>query len=413
VRVALVNNLYPPPPGGSGHFTQALAHELGTMGHDVLVITAAGAVPAGGERCGPFAIERVPSWSLPPTPLTLGYRLPICLWPRGIRRCLRVLDDFSPDVVHENSQILDLSLVASAWAARRDVPVVVTIHTALIHVQKVPSVLLSLIDRALSRTFIREAQAHVVAPDRFMREYVARRYGLRGPDRVSNIPIGVDLTHLGRGSADRARADLRIGDRPLLLSLGHVTPLRDRLPLVEALPAVLREVPDLVVAVAGRVYDDRFQRRARDLGVGHALLVLGEVPKEQVADLVAAADVGCHELAGIGFGTASLELLGAGVASAAFVRSDNFPGLPLRDGLHVAMVSPDDPDDIAETLIHLLQSPNARARLCEAGRQFVDDHFTIRRVAEQYMELYERLLGEPDVGAATSAAGSRAVTTGR
>jgi glycosyltransferase involved in cell wall biosynthesis len=392
VRVALVSNFFPPPPGGSAHFTEALAHELGTMGHDVVVVTAAHRVPAGRQERGSYVVERIPAWSLPPTRMALGYDLPFCLSPRGVRRCLRVLDDFSPDVVHENSQILDLSLMASGWAARRGVPVVLTIHTRLVHLETLPSLVLSLIDRTVARAFITASSAHLVAPDRFMLEYVLGRYRLRPPDRVSNIPIGVDLARFKAGSGARARSELRIGDRPLLLSLGHVTPLRDRLPLVEALPTVLNKVPDLAMVVAGRVHDDRFLRRAADLGVAHALIVLGAVSKEKVADLAAAADVGCHELAGIGFGTASLELMGAGVPTAAFVQPDNFPGRLLRDGEHLVMVSPEDPEGVADALIQMLESPDWRAGLAREGRRFVADHFAIRPVAEQYVALYARLL---------------------
>lgn len=392
MRVALVNNFFPPPPGGSAHFTEALAAELGTIGHEVLVLTAANGAPAGREERRSYAIERVPSWSLPPTRLAFGYRLPLCISPRAVRHCLHALEDFSADVVHDNSQILDLSLTASGWAARRRVPMVLTIHTPLVHVERVRSLVLSLIDQAVARPFVAASRAHIVAPDRFVLEYVERRYRLRPPDRVSTIPIGVDLKRLRGGSAPRARAELGIGTSPLLLSLGHVIPLRDRLPLIEALPALLEEVPDLVVVVAGRVYDDRFVRRAAELGVGHALVVLGAVPREKAADLAAAADVACHELGGIGFGTASLELLGAGVPSAAFVRHDNFPGLLLRDGEHVVMISPDDPAGIAESLIRLLRCRDTRARLRESGRRFVTEHFTISRVAEQYVALYERLV---------------------
>lgn len=392
MRVALVNNFFPPPPGGSAHFTAALAEQLGALGHDVLVVTAANGEPAGRHRCGPYAVERIPSWSLPPTRLALGYRLPFCFSPRGVRRCISVLEDFSPEIVHENSQILDLSLIASFWSARRDVPVVITLHTALVHYEKLPSLALGLIDRAVARPFLRAARAHIVAPDRFMHRYVERRYGLVPPDAVRYIPIGVDVAGLLAGSGARARSELGIGDRPLLLSLGHVTRLRDRLPLVEALPAVLAEMPDVAVVVAGRIYDDRFLRRAAELDVASALLVLGEIPKAQVADLVAAADAGCHELTGIGFGTASLELMGAGVPCVAVVREDNFPGVPLRDREHVLMVPPHNPEAIAQALLVLLERGPTWSRMRTGGRQLVADHFAMERVAEQYVSLYGWLL---------------------
>jgi glycosyltransferase involved in cell wall biosynthesis len=392
MRVVLVNNFFPPRVAGSAHFTEALAHELGSMGHAVLVVTAAHNAPEGVEERRTFSIQRLPSWSPPRTRLAYGYDLAFCLSPPVIGTVRRVLDGFAPDVVHEHNQVFDLSLMASAWARRRTIPVVLTIHTALIHTERVPSVALLALDRVVARSFIKLSHAHVVTPDVFMRDYVARRYGLAPPSRVSTIPIGIDTTPFEAGNGQRARAALGIGDRPMILSLGHVMPLRNRLGLVEALPLVMRRIPGLAVVVAGEVYDRRFLQRAVQLGVRDALIVLGTVPRPQVHDLVAAADVGCHELSGIGFGTASLELMGAGVASAAVVREDNFPGVKLRNWQDVVMVPPDEPMSLAEVLVTLLEDPELRKRIGTAGRQLVSEHFTIRRVSERYVALYQRLI---------------------
>ena len=47
-----------------------------------------------------------------------------------------------------------------------------------------------------------------------------------------------------RRPGDRGSRPLGLGDVPLILSLGHVIPLRDRLALVEALPTILAKHPD-------------------------------------------------------------------------------------------------------------------------------------------------------------------------
>ena len=62
------------------------------------------------------------------------------------------------------------------------------------------------------------------------------------------------------------RADYGIGDAPLIVSLGHVIPLRDRVALVEALPAVLAKHPRTKVIIAGRVYYDAFLTGPRSWG---------------------------------------------------------------------------------------------------------------------------------------------------
>ena len=58
-----------------------------------------------------------------------------------------------------------------------------------------------------------------------------------------------------------------------------------------------------------------------------ALVVAGEVPKEDVPSFFAAADLVAHDLNGGGCGTASLEAMAAGRATISTVRETNFPGV--------------------------------------------------------------------------------------
>lgn len=391
MKIALINNFFPPRAGGSAHFTEELAAEMTAVGHDVLVVTAQGQGLTEPDRVHPFHVERLPSRSMPANRLAFGYDLTWCASAGNLRRMFRVLDKFGAEVVHQQNQIFDLSLMSSVWARRRNVPVVLTIHTALIHTDRLPAVALSGLDRAVAKQFIRLADAHVVAPDIFMTEYVKRRYGIRG-ERMSNIPIGVNIHRFEGSRPGAVRAELGIGDRPMVLSLGHVIPLRDRLALIEALPLLRRAVPDVVVVVAGQVYDDRFLQRARELGVEDSLLVIGRVPKDDVPSLVAAADLDCHDLQGLGLGTANMEVMATGTPVVAALREDNFPGLELLNWEDLVIVPCNDPSALAEALRRLLQDKELRTRIGDNGRRFVLKHFSMERVSEQYLELYQDLI---------------------
>ena len=400
MRIALVNNFFPPRAGGSAHFTEELARRLGALGHDVLVVTTADNAPAGWEERDTYQVYRVPSWSLPVGRLAFNYDLAFSFSPRNVRRIWRVLDGFRPDLIHQHNQVLDLSLLSSVWARRRRVPVLVTIHTALIHTEPLPRLILWLMDRCIARLFIAISRAHLVAPDVFIVDYIANRYRLP-EERVVRITIGIDLSRFEAAPRSDLRAELGLGERPVVLSLGHVIPLRDRMALVEALPRLRRRIPDVVVVVAGHTYDDRFLKRARALGVGDAILCLGAVPRSQVPMLTAIADLETHDLQGYGFGTASLEVMGAGIPVVAAVRPDNFPGLELRDGEQLLIVPLSDPKTLADALASLLQDRELRTRLGKGGRDFVLDHFSIERITGQYLETYARLTHEvplvPDV----------------
>jgi glycosyltransferase involved in cell wall biosynthesis len=390
VRIALVNNFFPPRASGSAHLTEELARRLTKRGHDVLVVTASfDGAPADEERDG-YRIVRLPSSSIPKSKLTMRFDVSFTATPGNLRRMFKLLDRFAPDVIHQHGQFFDLTFLSSWYARRRGMPVVLSVHTRLEHPSPPHAFVLWAGDVTLVRFFLTLARPHVVVMDRPMQRYVTRRYGVP-PERQVPIPVGVEPDRFGDADGRAVRVRLGLGDRPILLSLGHVIPLRDRLALVEAMPALLEKRPDLALVVVGKVYDDRFLARAEELGVLDHVVLTGGVPKDAVPGLVAAADVEAHDLQGLGLGTASLEVMAAGVPVVAVVRRDNFLGIDLRDGEDLFLVPADDPRALAETIIGVLDDRELSERVAEGGRRLVHEHFTLDRVTDQHVELYERI----------------------
>jgi glycosyltransferase involved in cell wall biosynthesis len=226
--------------------------------------------------------------------------------------------------------------------------------------------------------------------DRLMDRYIRRRYGI--PDaRLVAIPVGVDPARFAGADGRVVRETLGLVGRPLVLSVGHVIGLRDRIALVEALPRLLEKQPDAVVVVVGTVYDDRFLRRAEELGVRDHIVLTGPVPQEEIPSYVAAADVEAHDLQGHGLGTASLEVMVAGVPVVSVVRADNFPGVELRSWENVVLVPPDDPGELAAALGRLLDDRELAAEVGAGQRRLVESHFTLDVVTDRHAELYEQL----------------------
>ena len=392
MRIAVINAFFPPRAGGSAHLSEAVARLSAEQGHEVLVITASFRDAPAEERVGSYRVVRLPGFA-PTSKLAFNYDIPFTTSPRNVRRVFDLLDDFRPDVVHQHGQFFDLTWLSTVWARRRRVPVVLSVHTRLISPARVHGAIMAAGDLSVVRAFTRASHPWVVAVDGPVHEYVARRYAI--PEaRIVDIPVGIEVARFSQEAKDAQRAEIRrrldIGERPMILSLGHVIPLRDRLALVQAMPRMLAEVPDLAVVVVGHVYDDRFIKEAERLGVDHALVVTGAVPKDEVPAFAAAADVEAHDLQGIGFGTASLEMLAAGVPVVTTARSDNYPTARLVDGEHVVLARPDDPADIAGAFLRALRDPELRATLARNGPEVIREKFSMEAVTRAHLELYRR-----------------------
>jgi glycosyltransferase involved in cell wall biosynthesis len=385
VRIVVVNNFYPPRVGGSSHLSDALARGYAARGHEVLVVTAAYQdAPAEEWREG-VRVVRFPAVMLPETGLAVSFDISFATRPSLRRRLAALLDEFRPDVIHQHGQFMDLTWATGSYARRRGVPTLLSVHTRLENpVAKYHAVFRGL-DRTLVAPRLRRYRPAIVVMDSYMQEYIEERYQ-GGWSQLKAIPVGVDPAWVRSGSAERGRELIGVEpDVPVILSVGHVIPLRDRLGLVEALPAVLERHPDAVLAVAGRVYYDKFLTRAQELGVAHAVRALGAVPKSDVPHLLAAATVESHEQ-GFGLGTATLESMAAGVPVVAWGRIDNFPEIPMVDGVDIFMCETGDVAGLAERIMLALDDPEATRVVGQNAAAIIDEHFALDRVLDKHLE---------------------------
>jgi glycosyltransferase involved in cell wall biosynthesis len=393
MRILVVNNFFPPRVGGSSHLSDALARGYARRGHDVLVVTAAYQKGPAEEWLGPrLRVVRLPAIAIPQTPLSVSFDLAFATRPSLHRRLGALLDDFRPDVMHQHGQFFDLTWATSRHARKRGIPALLSVHTRLENPKAHYHGVFRWLDRLLVAPILRRYRPRIVVMDIQMDEYIKARY--RGCfSALEYIPVGVDPARMAGGDADIARQRLGVGDAPLIVSLGHVIPLRDRVSLVEAMPKVLADCPEAKLVVVGTVYYPAFQKRAAELGVADAVITVGAVPKTDIPHFLAAAAVETHDLQGYGMGTATLESMAAGVPVVVAVRADNFPGVDLDSGTNCVLVPTDDPDALAGQLVSLLRDSDLRARIVTAERSLISTHFSLEVVLNQHLRVLEEMAG--------------------
>ena len=408
MRIAVVNNFFPPRPGGSSHLADHLAKLYAARGHEVLVLTASYAGAPSEEFRDGLKILRVPAWTLPKSRFAANFDIGFTMSPKAKNRVFRALDEFDPDVLHQHGQFFDLTWLSGWWARKRRVPTLLSIHTRLESpLSRFNSFIYACADIILVEPLMRLHRPRVVVMDKLMDGYITRRYGRAISGKVV-IPVGIDPHRASGGDALAVPERLKTGTRPLIVSLGHVIPQRNRLALIEALPEILRRHSDALVVVVGGVYHDEFLHLAKRLGVEQSVMAVGARPASEIPDYLAAAAVEVHELEGQGFGTASLEALAAGVPVVAGVQSDNFIEVDLRDGIELFLVPPRatgdmraDVRELAAKIIHVLDDPaGVKSRIGLNARKLIDDHFTIEAVGDAHLAVLTRLTDPSSVGMA-------------
>jgi glycosyltransferase involved in cell wall biosynthesis len=385
MRIVVVNNFYPPRMGGSALLSDNLARGYARAGHEVLVITASYQDNPSHEQLEPrLRVVRLPSLALPEVRLSVSFDLAFTMRPSLKRRITRLLDDFEPDVIHQHGQFFDLTWATALYARKHDIPVLLTVHTRLENPNAAYGAVFRFLDAAVVLPILRWYRPRIEVLDVQMDEYIKSRYRRAGTEFAYGT-VGLEIEHMVGGDPHVMRERHGLGNAPMIVSLGHVIPLRDRVTLIEALPKVLAEFPDARLVVLGQVYYDQFQRRAVELGIDHAVLSVGAVPNTEVAHYLAAADIETHDLQGYGIGISTLESMAAGVPVVAAVRADHFQGVDLADACMLVPVG--DADALAEALIALLRDPELRTRVGSAGRTMVGEQFAMGAVVEHHLSI--------------------------
>jgi glycosyltransferase involved in cell wall biosynthesis len=144
---------------------------------------------------------------------------------------------------------------------------------------------------------------------------------------------------------------------------------------LRALPAVARAVPEVTYTVVGEGDDrPRLERLAADVGVGERVRFLGRVSEAALRASYRDCDVYVMPSGGEGFGVAFLEAM-AFAKPCVGAASGGAPEVVV-DGATGFLVPYGAVDALADRLVRLLGDGAARARMGEAGRRRVEEHFT-------------------------------------
>lgn len=217
------------------------------------------------------------------------------------------------------------------------------------------------------------------------------------PERTHLIPPAIDARRVQGGRGDRFRARFNLGTRPLLLTLARLVDRKGQDTVIRALPAILREIPDLVYVLAGvGDYKETLQKIARDLDVEKHILFTNFVADGDIPDIYSAADVYVmasregSETGDIeGFGITYLEASAAGLP----VVAGNSGGAAdaVQHGVTGILVDPTDVGAVGEAILDLFRNRERARTLGEAGKARVSREFSLEMRAARIIRVAQQV----------------------
>lgn len=406
MRIALLSYRSKDHCGGQGVYVRHLSRGLVDLGHEVEVFSGQPYPELLDPR---VRLTKVPSLDLyrepdpfrVPRPSEIRDSIDLLelatMWTAGFPeprtftlRVARLLADRKADfdVVHDN-QSLGSGLLTIAGSG---MPVVATVHHPITRDRS--------LDLAAARWW-RKPLVHRWYGFSSMQKQVARQipdlltvssssatdivadFGV-SPDQLHVVPLGVNTELFRPGSSPR-----RPGRVMAIASAD--TPLKGVSTLLHAV-AKLRTSRDLELRLVAKVETNGpTHKLIAELGISDIVHIASGLPDAELAALFASAEVACIPSLYEGFSLPAVEAMASGTPIVAS-RVGALPEVLGTDGACAELVAPADVDALTHAIGELLDSPERRRSLGEAGRSRAVNVFSWDAVAAQTVQVYQQAI---------------------
>jgi glycosyltransferase involved in cell wall biosynthesis len=407
MRIALLSYRSKPHCGGQGVYLRHLSRELVALGHEVEVFSGQPyPVLDAGVR-----LTQVPSLDLyrEPDPFriphlgefrdrvdveefltmcTAGFPEPKTFSTRVARLLADRVADF--DVVHDN-QVLGYGMLD---IERMGLPLLTTVHHPITFDRR--------IDLAAAPTLRKRLSLHrwygflrmqgkvarrarwILTPSEASRRDLARDFGV-DPARMQVIMLGVDEVFV-------PPTETRVPDRLLAMASADA-PMKGIATLLEAFAKLTVERDLELCLVTKPVAGGRTERLVDTLGISDRVRFFHGLSDAELVRLMGSAEIACVPSLYEGFSLPTAELM-ACATPLVVSRAGAIPEVVGPQGECADLVTPGDVGELEHALAALLDDPERRARMGEAGRRRAQERFSWRAVAESVAEAYQRVIEE-------------------
>ena len=240
-----------------------------------------------------------------------------------------------------------------------------------------------------SRITYRVLPHMVVTTSEYVRQYLISE-GIR-PERVMTVHTGIDVNRFDpENTAGDLREELGLGlAAPLIGTVAILRLKKGYHFLLDAVPGVLREMPEAVFVLVGDgPQRNNISRKIESMGLSHSVLMLGL--RRDVPNILKSIDLFVLSTLQEAHGGVFVEAMAMGKP---VIGTDvGGVGEVIVHGVNGYLVKPGDSSALCETILTMLRDRERARGMGIEGRKIVQQRFTVERMCEQMYALYAALL---------------------
>ena len=218
---------------------------------------------------------------------------------------------------------------------------------------------------------------HLTYLGEFTRNAIAQSISENAAKSMVKIAPGIDTDHFSPQDAVELRAELGLAQKKVIVSVGRLVHRKGQDVLIEAMPAIMKEIPDAHILMIGEgPYRSYLQNRAKALGIQERVTFIGRIQYADLPRYICVGDIfvmpSRSRLAGLeveGLGIVYLEASACGLP----VIAGNSGGAPdaVLEGETGLVVDGTNKADVAAVVIELLLDAQRCKAMGLRGRQWI------------------------------------------
>jgi phosphatidylinositol alpha-1,6-mannosyltransferase len=218
---------------------------------------------------------------------------------------------------------------------------------------------------------------HLTYLGEYTRNAIAQSITKEAATRMVKIAPGIDTDHFSPQDATQLRSELGLTEKKVIVSVGRLVHRKGQDVLVEAMPAIIKEVPQAHILMIGEgPYRSYLENRVKALGLQERVTFIGRIQYADLPRYICAGDLfvmpSRSRLAGLeveGLGIVYLEASACGLP----VIAGNSGGAPdaVLEGETGLVIDGTSKSDVAAAVVELLLDPDRSKAMGIRGRQWI------------------------------------------
>lgn len=376
MKILHIVHYFLPHQGGEERYAYHLGQELIKRGHEVWIATSnLPECPAREMMSGIRVIRHRAIATLFRNPITLGMLLP--------RKYLRGFD-----LIHTQGEYSFATNAAVFLKLYLHIPLVMTCYGHVTFGNPFVDMVERLYSATIGKMTVNSADKVIVLSSSTKQDLQA--LGVN-QNKIAVIPTGIDLQKWVpylKADTSSFLSKYQLGGGRIILFIGAITERKGIKYLVEALPRIIKNHPDVVCLFVGDGdYRKKAERLVSKLNLERQARFAGYVPDEELA----LAYKSCHiyVLPSLSEGLPAT-ILEAFVFSKPVVTTniDSIRGYFKGTAL---LVPPRDSDELASAIAKVLAEPELGRKMSEKGKRLLESGFTWQQHVESLLAVYEEV----------------------